>query len=275
MNRRQYFVLGIGLAVVALNWISFSEDEKGAATPHGAAGMSTEASPNATEPDYDAIPPSAYRSVQIEAVYEKFFDHEWDEKHYRSGSPLEAFASECNTTWGDQGIPQQRLKPEEVLALVRNQDDNGMTTLLYLAQGPSYASTKRCAEILLRLGADPNHADDSDTTALLYAANGYDHDLVELLLKYGAEVDHQDEHGRSALMFAINRQDADMVKRLLAAGADPDLSTSWGSSNGTLGIAIDSNGLQFTKIGSPRDLARLIGDEKVSKLLDDAWWESH
>ena len=48
-------------------------------------------------------------------------------------------------------------------------------------------------------------------------------DTLEYLLKKGCDVNGQDEHGRSALHYAVDLDNIDIVKFLMEKGADPQL----------------------------------------------------
>ncbi len=61
------------------------------------------------------------------------------------------------------------------------------------------------AELLLKMGADPDHrmASDLNQTALMLAATEGELDLVVLLLRYGADLDARDVQGRTPLNYAF------------------------------------------------------------------------
>jgi ankyrin repeat protein len=77
------------------------------------------------------------------------------------------------------------------------------------------------AEILLRLGADVNlKAHQNGYTALHYAADKGDEDLVSLLLTHKADPNITDRRKQSPLHIAADGGEEDIVKKLVAAGAD-------------------------------------------------------
>jgi hypothetical protein len=76
--------------------------------------------------------------------------------------------------------------------------------------------------LALRLGIDPDAANDSGERPLHRAATNARIDRVRLLLENGARVDAADLEGRTALHFAASRRDAEIAAALLEAGADPN-----------------------------------------------------
>jgi len=77
------------------------------------------------------------------------------------------------------------------------------------------------AEILLRLGADVNlKAHQNGYTALHYAADKGDEDLVGLLLANNANPDIPDRRRQTPLHIAADGGEEEIVKKLVAAGAD-------------------------------------------------------
>lgn len=80
--------------------------------------------------------------------------------------------------------------------------------------------TLLAVEFLLQHGADINHQDDDDYTALMYAAEGGNSELVHFLLERGAELDIQNQERETALILAVQQNHVDVVRLLLQAGAD-------------------------------------------------------
>jgi ankyrin repeat protein len=82
----------------------------------------------------------------------------------------------------------------------------------------------RLPQLLLRHGADPNHADKEGMTPLLLAAGDNRADLIRLLVKAGAKVDEKAEghYGVPALESAAGFGNIEAMKALLACGAPVD-----------------------------------------------------
>ena len=78
-----------------------------------------------------------------------------------------------------------------------------------------------CIRMLLAAGADVNRTNDSDRTALYFAAEQGKPEAVALLLAAKARVDHRDSAGQTALWAACEQGHEKVVARLLAAGANP------------------------------------------------------
>jgi hypothetical protein len=66
-------------------------------------------------------------------------------------------------------------------------------------------------DMLLRNGADPNLRDKRGRTALMYAAEADNLELVKVLLNHGADVNAQDKDGKSPYMLTSN----DQIEKLL------------------------------------------------------------
>lgn len=78
---------------------------------------------------------------------------------------------------------------------------------------------------LLKLGADPNRANDAHGTALMWAAR--DLAKTRLLVRHGADVNARSDNRRTPLMIAARRPGARaVVKFLLDHGADPNPNTN-------------------------------------------------
>lgn len=99
------------------------------------------------------------------------------------------------------------------------------------ADGPSAAplaaavkAGQRAAAIdmIAKKSADVNAAEADGSTALLWAANGNDADLVARLLKAGANPNVHNQLGSTPLAEATFNANTNMVQALLDAGADPN-----------------------------------------------------
>jgi len=75
-------------------------------------------------------------------------------------------------------------------------------------------------EELLAGGANPNHQDQSGTTAFCFALNKGHTNVALLLLKRGLKVDLTDKDGWTHLNWAIGYGNAEVVRAALDAGAD-------------------------------------------------------
>lgn len=95
-------------------------------------------------------------------------------------------------------------------------DGNHMTPLLWAA---SYGQSST-VELLIRLGANPNHRTSGGHTALMFAASrGFFH-IIRTLIGGGANVNETDESGNSALIYAAFQDHALVIHELLKNGAD-------------------------------------------------------
>lgn len=95
-------------------------------------------------------------------------------------------------------------------------DGNNMTPLLWAA---SYGQGST-VELLIRLGANPNHRTDNGYTALMFAASrGFFH-IIRALISGGANINELDVTGNSALIYAAYKDHALVIHELLKNGAD-------------------------------------------------------
>ena len=169
-------------------------------------------------------PDNIYLSVTAEKIYESFNGNSWTET--TGPSPLYMFGHFWNRS-GASYINQleRKLNDPEIIALARNGDAAGYTTLMFVAADVGYATTPHCIEQLLFLGADLDARNCFGQTALMYAAKYRNFYAARCLIEKGADVNIQDELGRSALMFTILQKDYELAKMLLNAGADEYAST--------------------------------------------------
>ncbi len=104
-------------------------------------------------------------------------------------------------------------------------------------------------ERTLITGENPDIADDSGKSPLIYAALANNPDIVAMLVHYRARVDYRDPLGNTALAYAAEKGSVDAAEALIAAGA-----------------AIDSENRQGV---TPLMLAAGAGETAVVRLLID------
>ena len=73
---------------------------------------------------------------------------------------------------------------------------------------------KQISELLLKKGANPNLSDSKGTTALIYAVQFENLELVNLLLKYKADKNLKDNDGKTAFEFAVFSGNQDIINQL-------------------------------------------------------------
>lgn len=103
-------------------------------------------------------------------------------------------------------------------AAVNEPGRDGMTALLWAVQSNDLDLVRR----LLAAGADPNIGNRYGITPLWLAATNRNPDLTALLLKNGADATAKLPHGETALMAAGRSGDAKSIKLLIDAGSDPN-----------------------------------------------------
>lgn len=115
---------------------------------------------------------------------------------------------------------------------VEARDSNNMTPLLWAA---AYGQNLTI-DLLLSLGADPNHKSTDGQTALMLAANrGFLH-VVQRLIRAGANVDLADENGCTALMYATYQDHLLVVQELLKRNANLGLTNAAGQTAYTIAL---------------------------------------
>ena len=103
-------------------------------------------------------------------------------------------------------------------------------------------------------GANPNAANNNNTTALMMAAQfNKSARVTEALIKAGAELNEQNHKGNTALMYAAMSNNPDVVKALYDAGADIEVVNSQGMKASD--FAISNKKLNGT------DIVRLLRNE--------------
>ena len=112
-------------------------------------------------------------------------------------------------------------------------------------------------EALLKQGVSPDAKDRMDHSALFFAAQDGNTDIVRLLLQYGADVSiREKEHGETALSAAARRKHGEIVRLLLAKDPSAAGVVSWNAvyqnDTGLLESAMATDRL------SPEDLSFLL-----------------
>ena len=84
--------------------------------------------------------------------------------------------------------------------------------------------------LLLEAGADPNIADDSGVTCLMFAV-GEDcsNEVLQAIIDHGADVNNASNDNCTALMLACAKRHADAINVLLKAGANPNITDDSGA----------------------------------------------
>ncbi len=130
-------------------------------------------------------------------------------------------------TWERQVTAEPRMQARP---------SGGFTPLLYAAR----KGCRKCAEILLKAGADKDLTDPDDVSPLLLATLNFNFDIAALLVQKGANVNKWDTWGRSPIYAAVDmntlptggradRPSLDkttglkLIAMLLDAGANPNL----------------------------------------------------
>ncbi|AZO53820.1 ankyrin repeat domain-containing protein [Mesorhizobium sp. M8A.F.Ca.ET.057.01.1.1] len=96
------------------------------------------------------------------------------------------------------------------------------------------------AQRLLESGVDQNAIDRAGWSALHFAAQNCDGDLVRMLIRAGVALEPRDANGNSPLWRAVMsyRGGAEAITPLLDAGADPDAANVHGVSPRSLAVTI-------------------------------------
>ena len=123
-------------------------------------------------------------------------------------------------------------------AEVRFTQPDGMTALHWAVQG----NQVEVVPLLLKAGADPNAANRYGITPLWLAATNGSASLVRELLKSGAKVGTALPHGETALMAAARTGEPETIRMLLDAGADANASESQQGETALMWAAAENHG---------------------------------
>lgn len=135
---------------------------------------------------------------------------------------------------------------------------------LYLAAEKGQVET---CQYLLSRGADINHRNLSDETALWIALAFRHHEVATLLVNSGADVNLTDDRGESPLMLAVRDEDTEMIQTLISKGADVNHRVSGGSYSPLITtIMFDrvENAKLLLEAGADPNLADLHGRNPLS-----------
>lgn len=141
--------------------------------------------------------------------------------------------------------------------LVESLDSNSMTPILWAA---GYGQNLT-VELLIGLGANPNHKSTGGQTALMLAANrGFLH-VVKTLIRNGANLDEVDEAGCTALMYATLQDCSLIVQELLKNNANLGIVNALGQTAYTIAL-IKQNKMVQALIET--HLINILGSDKAS-----------
>lgn len=88
-------------------------------------------------------------------------------------------------------------------------------------------------------GADVNHGERADSTALIHACYAGHRKVAEVLIRHKANIEHQNSSGGTALMFAALRGQGPCVELLLKLGLDVTRRNQDGSTAADLASVCD------------------------------------
>ena len=130
---------------------------------------------------------------------------------------------------------------------VDTRDEDGRTPLMHAVLAAK--SDPDIVRLLIDRGADVNAADKKGWTALHFAAQAGNAELVRTLLESGAKPDPRDSDGATPLWRNLmSSTSMDIVRALVEAGADPNANDKTGTS-------------------SPLSLAQLMGNKEAEDLM--------
>ena len=106
-------------------------------------------------------------------------------------------------------------------------NDGKCTPLHHVIRNTSWGECDQleAMKILLENGSDANAKDSKSNTALHYAVDFGNTDMIGLLLNHGIDIDAVDGYHQAALHQAVENKDFEVVKLLLQKGANINLKT--------------------------------------------------
>ncbi|MCF8224870.1 MAG: ankyrin repeat domain-containing protein [Bacteroidales bacterium] len=128
------------------------------------------------------------------------------------------------------------LTAGHILANAQVDPDSTATGTSYLREGNDdfnliesvVNNDKEITEQLLRRGANPNATSTTGNTALMYATESGNIEIMALLIEYGAKVNSPGYKLDTPLLIAVFNNDFNTAKFLLKNGADPNVKDSYG-----------------------------------------------
>jgi ankyrin repeat protein len=123
--------------------------------------------------------------------------------------------SNCFDVARKGSLSEIKLLYEKDTSIVNAIDDNGSSMLILAC----YRGNNEVATFLINHNAKLDY-DSKNGTALMACVVKGEIQLVDELLKNKANLDLTDENGITALMYAVQFRNVEMVKKLVNAGAD-------------------------------------------------------
>jgi len=103
------------------------------------------------------------------------------------------------------------------------QDCNGSTALMFAIKNKSSTASAYAVRTLIRCGADVQLADLQGRTALHWAAQYNQPEVIDILVAANASLDVTDSQGDTAYVTAIKSNSPVALQRLIDAGCDRTL----------------------------------------------------
>lgn len=264
MNRMSTIIIVVCLAGGVFHFLKSTDKKievhKEIATPNLQTSIDTKNAPDLKENSIDYSSVTDWYSVSPEDLLYRLHGQHWEEK-FHGRSPLAYIGG------GSRGCVSQKwhaLSPKELVALAKQTDSFGMTTLHYVAAVGQVGNPESCISKLLQGGANVNAKSNTGKTPLIYAAQSFNWQAVSMFLKSGASVNEQDNHGRTALMFAVKHgiNGKSMIRDLLLAGADKYQST-YGGHIGDM----EPGDFTYEKSVNAIDIAQDINNIEILEIL--------
>ncbi|MBI2686622.1 MAG: ankyrin repeat domain-containing protein [Acidobacteria bacterium] len=148
---------------------------------------------------------------------------------------------------------------------INETDDQGVTTLMVIAEGTPYLPNNAPAvSLLIDKGAKIDLEDKRGRTALYRAAAGGKADAVRLLLAKRADPNHKDADGSTPLLQAIHYGHSAVLPILIGAGAQVELADS----HGTRPLMLAAEGTPYVANNAPL-VTTLLANGAVVEAQDE------